>query len=179
MNDPAVSATSDSAWLQNVFEQNECRLLHYCTRLVGSLEAAQDVVQDAFVRLCAQERARIEPIVTQWLYTVCRNRALDIMKKENRMNPLSDERAAECPSREPDQAAALERRDDAHSAAQLMEQLPDRQRELIRLKIEGGLSYREMAEVTGLTVSNVGYLLHMGIKALRESMQCRIEAADA
>ena len=179
MKNSTVRSPDHSAWLHSVFERFESRLINYCARLMGDLEAARDVVQDTFVRLCNQDRQKVEPIVAQWLYTVCRNRALDVLKKENRMNPLSDDRAAECHSREPDQASTMERRDEADSAMQLLERLPDRQRELIRLKVEGGLSYREMAEVTGLTVSNVGYLLHMGIKALRESMQRRIEAADA
>lgn len=179
MTDSAVRPQEHTAWLHHVFETYESRLIHYCVRFMGDLDAARDIVQDAFVRLCTQPREKIEPVVAQWLYTVCRNRALDVLKKENRMNPLGDEHAAQCESREPDQAAALERQDDAASAADLLDQLPERQRELIRLKVDGGLSYREMAEVTGLSVSNVGYLLHMGIKSLRESMQMRINAADA
>ena len=45
--------------------------------------------------------------------------------------------------------------------------LPTNQKECIRLKFQDGLSYAEISEVTGLTSSNVGYLIHMGLKALR------------
>jgi RNA polymerase sigma-70 factor (ECF subfamily) len=48
--------------------------------------------------------------------------------------------------------------------------LPDNQQEVIRLKVQNGLSYREISEVTGLSVSNVGFLLHKGIKTIREKM---------
>lgn len=52
----------------------------------------------------------------------------------------------------------------------LLERLPTNQQEVIRLKFQGGLKYREIAEVTGLSVSNVGVLLHTGLKRLRVLM---------
>ena len=56
-----------------------------------------------------------------------------------------------------------------------VEALPERQRELLYLKIHGHLSYREIAEATGLSVSNVGYLLHQAMQTLRR----QLSAADA
>ena len=49
--------------------------------------------------------------------------------------------------------------------------LPDNQQEVIRLRFTDGLSYKEIAEVTKLSVSNVGYLIHMGVKTLRERLK--------
>lgn len=162
----------------DALERHERELLTYAARLTGDVERARDCVQETFLALCRERRDEVDPHLRQWLFTVCRNRALDVLKKENRMNPLSDQRAAECPSREPDQAAALEQQEAAESACQLLERLPARQQELIRLKLEGGLTYRQMAEVTGLSVSNVGYLLHSGLQSLRTALRQRIEAAD-
>ena len=51
-----------------------------------------------------------------------------------------------------------------------MHGLPDRQQEILRLKFQGGLSYRQIADVMDLTVSNVGFLIHTSIKALREQL---------
>ena len=45
--------------------------------------------------------------------------------------------------------------------------LPDNQQEVVRLKFQDGLSYKEIAGVTGLTVSNVGFLIHTAIHTLR------------
>ncbi len=69
----------------------------------------------------------------------------------------------------PDQAA--ETRDSAARVLEFLDQLPTNQQEVIRLKFQNELSYREIAEVTGLTVSNVGFLLHVGIKQLRKLMK--------
>lgn len=48
--------------------------------------------------------------------------------------------------------------------------LPDHQREVLRLKFLSELSYREISDITGLSVSNVGYLIHTGLKALRAEL---------
>ena len=51
-----------------------------------------------------------------------------------------------------------------------MHQLPEQQQELLRLRLHDGLSYKQIAQVTGLTASNVGYLLHQAVTSLRLSM---------
>jgi RNA polymerase sigma-70 factor (ECF subfamily) len=48
--------------------------------------------------------------------------------------------------------------------------LPENQQEVIRLKFQDGLSYREISGVTGLTVSNVGFLIHTGVKMVRQRL---------
>jgi RNA polymerase sigma-70 factor (ECF subfamily) len=48
-----------------------------------------------------------------------------------------------------------------------VERLPANQQEVIRLKFQSGLSYREISRVTGLTVSHVGVLIHTGLKSIR------------
>ena len=69
-----------------------------------------------------------------------------------------------------DPADIAEQCDEARSAVRMLTKLPDRQQEIVRLKIEHGLSYREIGAVLGLTASNVGYLLHHSIKTLREQL---------
>ncbi len=162
-----TSAMSDQAWLSLVFQQYEVPLMGYATHLMGDASRASDVVQDTFVRLCKQPRQEVEDRVRRWLYTVCRNRALDILKKEKRMKMLDDAQASQQPSRDADPQLQAQHQESAARAGTLMEDLPDRQREVIRLKVQSGLSYREISELTGLSVSNVGYLLHTGLKSIR------------
>ena len=49
----------------------------------------------------------------------------------------------------------------------LLETLPPNQREVLRLKFQNGFSYQEISRISGHSVSNVGYLIHAGIKTLR------------
>ncbi len=69
-----------------------------------------------------------------------------------------------------DPASAAEQQEDAHLANAALDRLPENQQEVIRLKIEHDLKYREIAEVTGLSTSNVGYLLHQGLHTLRRQL---------
>ena len=67
----------------------------------------------------------------------------------------------------------LEQRETEDRAIALLDRLPETQQEVIRLKFQNELSYREIADITGHSVSNVGFLLHTGIKRLRELMKER------
>ena len=67
-------------------------------------------------------------------------------------------------------ATAAENRDGASRVLGLLALLPQNQQEVIRLRFQSGLSYKDIAGVTGLSVSNVGYLIHVAVKALREKL---------
>src|SRR5205085_10841589 len=79
-----------AGWVEAAVGRFEGKLLAYAIGIVGSAEAARDVVQDVFVRLCAQDRVSVEGHLAEWLYRVCRNRALDVKRKERRMRIVSE-----------------------------------------------------------------------------------------
>jgi len=162
---------SPSDYVREALERFEGPLLRYALRLTGDLELARDVVQDTFLRLCRQVPDSLDGHLAQWLFTVCRNRALDVHRKERRMTTATtlDERAATERDSSPDQPAEV--KDSADKVFRLLNRLPDNQQEVIRLKFQNELSYQEIAAVTGLSVSNVGFLLHVGLKRLRELMR--------
>ncbi len=86
------------------------------------------------------------------------------------MSSLPPSVAVAAQSGAPDPAKAAERQEDASHASAMLNRLPEKQQEVIRLKIEHGLKYRQISEVTGLSVSNVGYLLHQGLQTLRRQL---------
>lgn len=154
-------------WVIDAVDRYEGPLTLYAARLLNDHDRARDVVQDAFLRLCRQQPADLEGRLAEWLFTVCRNRALDVLRKERRMNPLSDEQVHTRASAEPDPADSIEMRDAAARVIDLLEALPASQREVIRLKFQNGFSYREISRISGHSVSNVGFLIHTGLKTLR------------
>jgi RNA polymerase sigma-70 factor (ECF subfamily) len=156
-----------SSWVREAVARFEGPLALYATRLLGDHEAARDVVQDAFLRLCAQDRAAVGDHLAEWLFTVCRNRALDVLRKEHRMTQLSDEQVNRCLSPSPGPCEAAERHDLGRKVLALLETLPSNQRDVLRLKFQNGFSYQEISRISGHSVSNVGYLIHAGIKTLR------------
>lgn len=168
----AAPATLEDQWVQSVVSRFQGPLTVYAARLVGS-ERAKDVVQDTFLKLCKQDREDLQGREGAWLYTVCRNRALDLIRQEGRVVPLEVKHQEKHTSRAPQPAEMAELRQEATEALDLIQTLPERQQLLLRLKFSRGLSYREIAEETGLSVSNVGYILHVSIKALRAKMKAR------
>lgn len=144
-------------------------LIRYAFQITGDVERARDVVQDAFLQLCSENRASLNGHLEPWLYTVCRNRALDVRRKEGRMNPLT-ETTAERSSDNPDPSVSMERTETLGSALKILQTLPASQQEVIRLKFQNELSYKEISQVTGLSVTNVGFLIHAGLKVIRQNM---------
>ncbi len=158
-------------WIGSLIEQYERPLGRYAYSLAGSVSSAQDAVQETFLRLCKANRARVEGHEAAWLFRVCRSRVLDIKRKEKPVQTLTvqDTHRLPAPGASPDETAM--HTDMEAWIPRLMSQLPERQSEIIRLKFQQGLSYREIARVMNLSVSNVGVLIHTGIKSLREQMK--------
>ncbi|MFN7137980.1 MAG: RNA polymerase sigma factor [Limisphaerales bacterium] len=160
-----------SDWVRAALERHESALQRYATSILGDSERARDIVQDTFVRLCAEDPARLDGCLAEWLFAVCRNRALDVLRKEKRMTPLTDMDLELRASEEPSPAAVAEKNETASQILSLLGALPSNQREAIRLKFQAGLSYAEISRVTGHSVTNVGFLIHTGIKTLRQKLQ--------
>src|SRR5687767_2937037 len=98
MTEPQAAA---SQRIGDALSRYEGPLLRYARSLLGDLERARDVVQDTFLRLCREDPARVDGHLAQWLFTVCRNRALDVQRKDGRLRPLDAAALDAQPSPEP------------------------------------------------------------------------------
>jgi len=175
---PDQSSKSDplAEALNSAVATYERVLIAYAYGLLNEWELARDVVQDTFMKLHRELRSGEPANLKAWLFTVCRNRSLDVLRKAKRMT-VTDTQVLESEGDEGvDGPDVLTERQDSHDRAmKLLERLPENQQEVIRLKFQADLSYKEISEITGLSVGNVGYLLHHGLKRLRELMQDSVE----
>jgi RNA polymerase sigma factor (sigma-70 family) len=158
------------AWVRDAVARFEGPLTLYAARLLRDVEIARDVVQETFLKLCTSDPDSIDGHLAEWLFTVCRNRALDVLRKEHRMTQLRDEQVLRCLHPAPGPLDLAERNELGTRVLELLETLPANQREVIRLKFQNGFSYQEISRISGHSVSNVGYLIHAGIKALRSHL---------
>lgn len=71
----------------------------------------------------------------------------------------------------PEVSAVLEKEERLADVLNVLSTLPTNQQEVLRLKFQGDLSYSEISRITKLSVSNVGFLIHTGLKTIRERMQ--------
>lgn len=167
--DPQPPADADDrAFVRAALARYEKPLLRFARSIVGSAHAA-DVVQDTFVALCKAERSEVEAHLVPWLFTVCKNRALDAHRQRRRLEPLSDE---EDDMQSPDSGpvSQLERRQSVHRIEAAMAALSDPQRQAVTLKFAAGLRYKEIAEVMQTSVSNVGVMLHTALKRIKDEL---------
>lgn len=174
-------------WVLEAVDTHELPLLRYARRLLGDLDLARDAVQHAFVKLCEEPRERVAGRIAPWLYRVCRNKAVDHLRHAGREQALldgADPGTAGSPATVANRGAD----DPAHLAADhdlatrlrdLLKHLPPAQRETIDLWCEG-LTYREIAEITGRQEGHVRVLAHRGLTALRRHplVRCLLEATD-
>jgi len=157
----------DPQWVRSVVERYEQPLLLYALRLTGDVDRARDVVQETFLRLCPQPRHVVEDHLAEWLYSVCRNFAIDIRRKERRMVQFAEDGSDIPVAEAPPPERKFEENEQAARLVKMMDRLPANQQEVLRLKFQHGLSYKQISEVTQLTIGNVGFLIHTGLKALR------------
>jgi RNA polymerase sigma-70 factor (ECF subfamily) len=196
--------------MQDVIRQYEAPLVRYAARITGDADLARDVAQDVFLRLCRETSAELNGRLRPWLYTVCRNRAIEVKRKRDRLftasagaasgaavhddggdaasyhdrrdsasdrNGVTGRKATLANVQRPsgvdrrDPALAVETAESTSKVMALLEELSPNQQDVIRLRFEHGLSYKEIAAVLELTVSNVGVLIHTGIKTLRQRME--------
>ncbi|MBI1372329.1 MAG: sigma-70 family RNA polymerase sigma factor [Phycisphaera sp.] len=167
----------DGQWIRDAVDRYERPLVLYASRMLHDEHRAADVVQDVFVRLCRQSKEDVDDHLQAWLFSVCRNRALDVIRKEKRMKPMTEHHLRNGTSESPDPADRAEDRDASSRVLDLVDDLPDKQAEVVRLKFQHGLSYREIAKVTEMSVSNVGYVLHTAIATLRQQMDPDLDRA--
>ncbi|MEY2485227.1 MAG: hypothetical protein QOH39_875 [Verrucomicrobiota bacterium] len=146
----------------------ELPLLQFATRITGDRERARDVVQETFVKYQRNGASSNHAEPATWLFTVCRNGALNVCRKEKRMIYLDEEVINARESEQPLPSEQLEQKEAAGFLLRIVATLPPRQQEVIQLKFQNDLSYQQIAEITKTTANNVGVLIHTALKTLRE-----------
>ncbi len=153
--------------LSALFVTEEAPLLRYAYSLVGRRAVAEDLVQEVFLQLHRHWTGVENP--RAWLYRSVRNRAYN-HHRDHQKEVLTDEtetaNAADPSAKSETPDAELSRMEAAGFLRQTMADLPERDRQLVHLKYFEDLRYAEIAEQTGLSVSNVGYRLHHILKQL-------------
>lgn len=156
--------------IEALFAVLESPVLSYALRLVGDRNLAEDIVQEAFMKLHVQFEQIREP--RRWVYRTVHNLALNQRRGAARWVPLeTDGRENSGPSTDlvdqqplPDEQIA--RWEGIGLVRLTLDTLDERSREVVRLKFHDDLSYKEIAARTGLTAGHVGYILHHALKAM-------------
>ena len=169
---PVASAVSDHEWLHTLFERYERPLVAYVARLLGDdWDNARDCVQDVFLRLCREPRENVEGYVEAWLFKCCRNRAMDRNRKESLMVvQYASEHVSKAPGNASHPSESLVSLEEKGKLQHEIGLLSQREQEVLVLRLQQGLSYKQIAEVMELSVSHVGVLIHQAVTNLRKAI---------
>ena len=172
MRPDETSAKPGWETIEELFAALESPLLGYALRYTGEFALAEDVVQEAFMKLHAQFEQVEKP--RQWLYRTVHNLALNHRRASGKTVSLNQSQSSEN-----ENAAAADTADPAllpdEQIIRLegiglvrlsLATLDERSRELIRLKFNDELSYKDIAARTGLTAGNIGFIFHRALKTI-------------
>ena len=141
-------------------------LYRHAFGMVGDPDAASDLVQDSFIKAYGSLTRCQEPgRFGSWIFRILRNTCLDYLKNRRRSD-VSLEDGAPLATASDDPEGELERADASRAIRSALEALPEAQREAFLLKHVEGLSYEEIAERLGASVS----ALKMRVKRAREAL---------
>ncbi len=132
------------------------KLFRLALRITSNREEAEDIVQDTLIKLWNQrdEWSAIQNMET-YSMTVCRNLALDSLNKRERQNISLDETVHDQPDISRTQDEALIRQQQMDSIQAIIQQLPEKQRTIILLRDIEEKSYQEIADIMGVSLSDV------------------------
>lgn len=153
-------------------ERYQTPLIHFLRRTLGTDEEVFDCAQDAFLAAYRNlGRYSEEHPFRAWLYTIARNKALDLLRKRRREVPLSlDENLID---HQPMPEEVLLAKEQASLLAEVLNGLPEHYRQALYLRFHQELSYEEIALVLDVPVSRVKTDLHRGKEKLRKHLERR------
>lgn len=144
----------------------------FALNMIGNPDDSADITQDVMVKLwISRNELKHVDSPKAWALTITRNLCLDWLKKQK---PTYDEqeviRNGGCAR---DILQQLEAQETAQVVRQIIDTLPDNQREVMILREIEELEYEEIAQITGLTTNHIRVLLSRGRAEVKEKLKAK------
>lgn len=179
----------DRRALEALLQRYQRPMLNFLYRLCSRKQAlAEDLMQDVFLRVVAHfdrfnpgllpaaegaeesAEARAGRAFEKWLFTIARNRMRDHWRSVRPEVPLDDESHA-LPSNEPDPSWQIDLREQGRALEDAIDELPYVQREVLTLRMQGGLTFAEISEVMGAPLGTSLARMRYALLALRKRLE--------
>lgn len=164
-------ALDDAQALGQLLERYWGPMVAFAMEKVRSQDAAEDLVQEAFVRVWERRRQlRPQASPRAYLYRVLRNLIIDEYRRRRLRDRFSALTGGSERSEAPSAVAVLEADELAGAARRAIAALPERRRDVFVLAHLHGLSYKEVAETLGITPRTVANHMSLALAQLREAL---------
>ncbi len=160
----------DKAAFAEVFSYFAPRVKSFLMKSGATADVAEECAQDVMATLWRKAHL-FDPgkaSVSTWIFTIARNRRIDMIRKDRRPEP---EELTWGPEAEPDQADQIALQQETDQLGQALAQLPEKQRKLIEDAYFGDLSHSEIAAKTGLPLGTIKSRIRLALDRLRHAMK--------
>ncbi|NSL86559.1 RNA polymerase sigma factor [Chitinophaga solisilvae] len=149
------------------------KLYRFAFRLLGNEEDAQDITQDALMKVWSMKEKMMElQNMEAWCMRVTRNLALDKIKSRKYRIADDLDRAGDVPAAQQHSPHLLaEKNDVMQKVRKAVHELPEKYRTILQLRDMDGFSYQEIADILDIDLNDVKVNLHRARKAVREKLQ--------
>lgn len=171
----AAHAAAEPAVFAAIYDRYFPRVYNYVRYRVGSAGMADDVTAQVFERVLVNigsYRPERAPFAA-WLFAIARNVVSDHLRAQKRRRWLSLEALRDPVSADPRPEEVAIQHETRTELLAAVARLRDRERDLIALKFAAGLTNRRIAELTGLSESNVGVILYRAVQRLRIELDAK------
>jgi RNA polymerase sigma-70 factor (ECF subfamily) len=166
----AIRDRKDQAAFAEIFGHFAPRVKAFLMKSGASPELAEECTQEVMTTLWRKAHM-FDPAkasVSTWIFTVARNRKIDILRKERRPEP---EDLPWGPEAEPEQDEVMVIQQETRKLGEALADLPDKQKDLILKAYYGELSHSEIAEQTGLPLGTIKSRIRLALERLRRQMK--------
>lgn len=173
----AKAQTGDRNAMQALLLPYEKPLFGFLKQRLGNPHDAADVTQDAFVKVLRgltkyQHRGQFRA----WLYQIARNESIEFMRRRNRFSTATaddegGDRIAETPDPRPSADEQLLAGEERARMRSCVEELPDSEREVVRLRLDQDITFREIASITEAPLNTVLGRMRNATRRLRDCME--------
>ena len=152
-------------WLEQIYEERKQELFRFLYVILGEKQAAEDALQETFLKAYLHRSRYIEMQQEKaWLYQIARNTAYDILRKRRREFPMENEVLHDVM----EQHIEHKEMDSNLLYMEMIAELNELEREIVSLKIVGGLTHREIAKVLHKTTGSVKKRYERALAKLRK-----------
>lgn len=166
----AIRDRGDRQAFAAIFNHFAPRVKAFLMKSGAAHDVAEECTQDVMATLW-RKAGMFDPTkasVATWIFTIARNRRIDMLRKERRPDP---EELPWGPEAEPDQEDVLALQQDTDRLGKALASLPEKQRKLIEKAYFGDLSHSEIADQTGLPLGTIKSRIRLALERLRHEMK--------
>ncbi|CAN1554620.1 RpoE DNA-directed RNA polymerase specialized sigma subunit, sigma24 homolog [Rhabdaerophilaceae bacterium] len=169
----AACAAGDRAALRAIYDQEAPRMLGLARRLVKRHEIAEEVVHDTFLRVWTAAASFSGPAGSgrSWIYTIMRNRALNILRGEARIDLVDDYEPFGLEAPEPSPEAAFSALTEASALRRCLGLLEETRLRIVLLAYVDGLSHGEIAARLNLPLGTIKSWIRRSLLSLKACLQ--------